>query len=132
MIEERDEILEKLEIAETKYIDSFKLFGTTDDYNTQNSERLHTDFVKDAYRATNHKDEFPQIRRLRSVPLAAYRGGRSSPSETGITRCASIFSTYTSHLATSTCPDTAFDVIVTVVPHQDQDREVAQRARCPL
>ncbi|KAH8100185.1 hypothetical protein BXZ70DRAFT_893418 [Cristinia sonorae] len=35
-----------------------ELFGTTDNYNTQTTERLHIDFVKDAYEATNHKDEF--------------------------------------------------------------------------
>lgn len=43
------------------YADSIKLFGTTDNYDTQYSERLHIDFAKDAYRATNCKDEFPQM-----------------------------------------------------------------------
>ena len=43
------------------YIDSIKLFGTTDNYDTQYSERLHIDFAKDTYHATNHKDEFPQM-----------------------------------------------------------------------
>ncbi|KAI0631684.1 hypothetical protein C8Q77DRAFT_1228219 [Trametes polyzona] len=43
------------------YINSIKLFGTTDNYDTQYTERLHIDFAKDAYRATNHKDEFPQM-----------------------------------------------------------------------
>ncbi|CDO71997.1 hypothetical protein BN946_scf184943.g32 [Trametes cinnabarina] len=43
------------------YIDSIKIFGTTDNYDTQYTERLHIDFAKDAYRATNHKDEFPQM-----------------------------------------------------------------------
>ncbi|KAH9896416.1 hypothetical protein C8Q73DRAFT_664234 [Cubamyces lactineus] len=43
------------------YVDSIKLFGTTDNYDTQYTERLHIDFAKDAYRATNHKDEFPQM-----------------------------------------------------------------------
>ncbi|KAI0629511.1 hypothetical protein C8Q77DRAFT_1235654 [Trametes polyzona] len=43
------------------YISSIKLFGTTDNYDTQYTERLHIDFAKDAYRATNHKDEFPQM-----------------------------------------------------------------------
>lgn len=43
------------------YVDSIKLFGTTDNYDTQYSERLHIDFTKDAYRATNCKDEFPQM-----------------------------------------------------------------------
>ncbi|KAI0683028.1 hypothetical protein C8Q76DRAFT_772508 [Earliella scabrosa] len=43
------------------YPSSIKLFGTTDNYDTQYTERLHIDFAKDAYRATNHKDEFPQM-----------------------------------------------------------------------
>ncbi|KAI0350324.1 hypothetical protein OH77DRAFT_1593589, partial [Trametes cingulata] len=43
------------------YVDSIKLFGTTDNYDTQYTERLHIDFAKDAYRATNQKDEFPQM-----------------------------------------------------------------------
>ena len=43
------------------YGSSIKLFGTTDNYDTQYTEHLHIDFAKDAYRATNHKDEFPQM-----------------------------------------------------------------------
>ncbi|KAH9986165.1 hypothetical protein BJV77DRAFT_85407 [Russula vinacea] len=43
------------------YASSIILFGTTDNYNTEQSERLHIDFAKDAYRATNHKDEYPQM-----------------------------------------------------------------------
>ncbi|KAI0043223.1 hypothetical protein FA95DRAFT_1498903 [Auriscalpium vulgare] len=43
------------------YNPSITLFGTTDNYNTEQSERLHIDFAKDAYRATNHKDEYPQM-----------------------------------------------------------------------
>ncbi|KAI0833510.1 hypothetical protein BC628DRAFT_1308548 [Trametes gibbosa] len=43
------------------YVRCIKLFGTTDNYNTETSERLHIDFAKDAYRATNHKDEYPQM-----------------------------------------------------------------------
>lgn len=43
------------------YVQSIKLFGTTDNYDTQYTERLHIDFAKDAYRATNRKDEFPQM-----------------------------------------------------------------------
>ncbi|KAJ7078689.1 hypothetical protein B0H15DRAFT_924756 [Mycena belliarum] len=38
-----------------------KLFGTTDNYNTEYTERLHIDLAKDAYRSTNFKDEFPQM-----------------------------------------------------------------------
>ncbi|RPD72981.1 hypothetical protein L226DRAFT_546761 [Lentinus tigrinus ALCF2SS1-7] len=43
------------------YGDSIKLFGTTDNCDTQYTERLHIDFAKDAYRATNCKDELPQM-----------------------------------------------------------------------
>ncbi|GLB45659.1 putative protein Coprinopsis cinerea okayama7 130 [Lyophyllum shimeji] len=38
-----------------------KLYGTTDNYNTEYTERLHIDLAKDAYAATNHKDEFTQM-----------------------------------------------------------------------
>ena len=40
---------------------SIHLYGTTDDYNTEQTERLHIDFTKDAYCATNCKDEFSQM-----------------------------------------------------------------------
>jgi len=43
------------------YGQSICLFGTTDNYNTEQTERLHIDFTKDAYRTTNHKDEYPQM-----------------------------------------------------------------------
>lgn len=43
------------------YARSIKLFGTTDNFNTEATERLHIDFAKDAYRATNHKEEFQQM-----------------------------------------------------------------------
>ncbi|KAH9019477.1 hypothetical protein EDB85DRAFT_1873073 [Lactarius pseudohatsudake] len=43
------------------YSTSIALFGTTDNYNTEQTERLHIDFTKDAYRATNRKDEYPQM-----------------------------------------------------------------------
>jgi hypothetical protein len=39
------------------------MLGTTDNYNTEYTERLHIDYAKDAYRATNHKDEFVQMTR---------------------------------------------------------------------
>jgi len=42
---------------------SIALFGTTDNYNTEQSECLHIDFAKDAYRATNHKNEYSQMTR---------------------------------------------------------------------
>ncbi|KAH9913158.1 uncharacterized protein B0H18DRAFT_1126517 [Fomitopsis serialis] len=47
----------------THYVRAIKLYGTTDNYNTEATERLHIDFAKEAYRATNHKDEFPQMTR---------------------------------------------------------------------
>ena len=43
------------------YASSIRLFGTTDNYNTEQSERLHIDLAKNAYRATNRKDEYPQM-----------------------------------------------------------------------
>ncbi|KAJ8496749.1 hypothetical protein ONZ45_g12346 [Pleurotus djamor] len=47
----------------THYSRAIRLFGTTDNYSTESTERLHIDFAKDAYAATNHKDEFPQMTR---------------------------------------------------------------------
>ncbi|KAH9041912.1 hypothetical protein EDB83DRAFT_2228083, partial [Lactarius deliciosus] len=43
------------------YKSSITLFGSTDNYNTEQTERLHINFTKDAYCATNHKDEYPQM-----------------------------------------------------------------------
>ena len=43
------------------YVDLITLFGTTDNFNTQYTERLHIDYAKDAYAATNKKDEFAQM-----------------------------------------------------------------------
>jgi hypothetical protein len=43
------------------YIDSIKLFGTTDNYNTEMFERLHINFAKEGWRASNHRNEFPQM-----------------------------------------------------------------------
>jgi len=45
------------------YVDDIKCFGTLDNFNTENTERLHIDMAKDAYRASNHKDEYPQMTR---------------------------------------------------------------------
>ena len=38
-----------------------EMFGTTDNYNTQYTERLHINFAKDAYRTSNKKDELSQM-----------------------------------------------------------------------
>ncbi|KAH8984959.1 hypothetical protein EDB86DRAFT_3066087 [Lactarius hatsudake] len=43
------------------YTRSITLFGTANNYNTENSERLHIDLTKNAYRATNFKDEYKQM-----------------------------------------------------------------------
>ena len=43
------------------YVSCIESFGTTDNYNTENTERWHIDFAKDAYRATNRKDEYAQM-----------------------------------------------------------------------
>ena len=43
------------------YVSCIESLGTTDNYNTENTERLHIDFAKDAYHATNRKDEFSQM-----------------------------------------------------------------------
>ncbi|GLB39850.1 putative protein Coprinopsis cinerea okayama7 130 [Lyophyllum shimeji] len=54
--------LPKLHFAR-HYVLAIKLFGTTDNVNTQYTERLHIDLAKDAYAATNRKDEFSQMTR---------------------------------------------------------------------
>ncbi|KAJ3996010.1 hypothetical protein F5050DRAFT_1799862 [Lentinula boryana] len=43
------------------YVDSIKRAGTLDNFNTEYTERLHIDLAKDAYRATNKKDEILQM-----------------------------------------------------------------------
>ena len=45
----------------THYESSIRLFRTMDNYNMEQSERLHINMAKDAYCATNHKDEYPQM-----------------------------------------------------------------------
>lgn len=43
------------------YVEMIQLFGTTDNFNTEMFERLHIDFAKKGWRASNHRDEFPQM-----------------------------------------------------------------------
>jgi hypothetical protein len=43
------------------YRSSIMLFGTTDNYNTEQTERLHINLAKDPYRATNRQDEYFQM-----------------------------------------------------------------------
>jgi hypothetical protein len=53
--------INKLHFLRRHYIPAIKLYGTTDNYNTEYTERLHIDLVKDAYRATNRKTKYPQM-----------------------------------------------------------------------
>lgn len=43
------------------YLDSIRRFGTTDNYNTELFERLHIDFAKRGFQASNKRDPFPQM-----------------------------------------------------------------------
>ncbi|KAJ3715707.1 hypothetical protein C8R42DRAFT_725514 [Lentinula raphanica] len=43
------------------YVESITYSGTTDNFNSEYTERLHIDIAKDAYRATNKKDELSQM-----------------------------------------------------------------------
>ena len=43
------------------YSASISLFGSTDNYNTEQTERLHIDLTKDAYHASNRKNEYFQM-----------------------------------------------------------------------
>jgi len=43
------------------YTSSIRLFGTMDNYNTEQSEQLHIDLAKNAFHMTNRKDEYAQM-----------------------------------------------------------------------
>ncbi|KAJ7609663.1 Zn-finger domain-containing protein [Roridomyces roridus] len=43
------------------YVDSIRALGSPDGYNTESPERLHIDFAKKAYRATNRRDYTEQM-----------------------------------------------------------------------
>ncbi|KAJ3727905.1 hypothetical protein C8R42DRAFT_572906 [Lentinula raphanica] len=43
------------------YVDSIRWIGTTDNCNTEAFERLHIDFAKEGWRASNKRDVFPQM-----------------------------------------------------------------------
>jgi hypothetical protein len=43
------------------YVESIHLFGTTDNYNTEGFERLHVDMAKEGWRASNKREERPQM-----------------------------------------------------------------------
>ncbi|KAF8904906.1 hypothetical protein CPB85DRAFT_1416217 [Mucidula mucida] len=71
------------------YVRAIKLYGTADNYNTEATERLHIDFAKDAYRATNRKDEFKQMtkwleRREKIIAFGHYIKMTKQPSEKSV------------------------------------------------
>src|ERR1700675_769116 len=43
------------------YVELIKYFRTTDNFDTQYTERLHIDIPKCSYAASNHKDEYEQM-----------------------------------------------------------------------
>ncbi|KIM54103.1 hypothetical protein SCLCIDRAFT_137461 [Scleroderma citrinum Foug A] len=43
------------------YVDSIKMYGTTDNYNTEAFERLHIDLAKEGWRASNTWNAIPQM-----------------------------------------------------------------------
>jgi hypothetical protein len=43
------------------YVALIKTLGTVDNFNTEYTECLHIDLAKNAYKATNHRDELPQM-----------------------------------------------------------------------
>jgi hypothetical protein len=43
------------------YVELIKYFGTTDNFDTQYTERLHIEIPKHSYAATNHKDKYEQM-----------------------------------------------------------------------
>ncbi|KAH9918421.1 uncharacterized protein B0H18DRAFT_882796 [Fomitopsis serialis] len=43
------------------YVDAIRLLGTTDNYNTEAFERLHIDYAKNGWRASNHRNARPQM-----------------------------------------------------------------------
>ncbi|EMD40221.1 hypothetical protein CERSUDRAFT_63676 [Gelatoporia subvermispora B] len=59
------------------YVQSIRFYGATDNYNTEMFERLHIDFAKEGWRASNHRNERPQMvrwlsRREKIVHLESY------------------------------------------------------------
>lgn len=45
------------------YLPNIRWKGSADNFDTAYAERLHIDLTKDAYHATNHRDELPQMTR---------------------------------------------------------------------
>jgi len=71
MFHENKEVFEELGIHDgfnipkihsmQHYTESIRNYGTTDNYNTEYTERLHINLAKDTYKSTNFKDEFTQM-----------------------------------------------------------------------
>ncbi|KAF5328932.1 hypothetical protein D9758_016819 [Tetrapyrgos nigripes] len=55
------------------YVDLIRMFGSADGFNTESPERLHIDYAKDAYRASNKKDYTIQMTRWLSRQEAVDR-----------------------------------------------------------
>ncbi|KIY60733.1 hypothetical protein CYLTODRAFT_363744 [Cylindrobasidium torrendii FP15055 ss-10] len=69
------------------YVQSIRLFGTTNNYNTEMFERLHIEYAKKGWRASNRRDEFPQMTRwvIRQETVHAFdRFLRGLVQETGV------------------------------------------------
>ncbi|EPS92507.1 hypothetical protein FOMPIDRAFT_1137693 [Fomitopsis schrenkii] len=60
------------------YVEAIRSLGTTDNYNTEMFERLHIDCAKKAWRASNHRNERPQMVRWleRQEKMAMYESMR--------------------------------------------------------
>ena len=58
-------LCEHFQIPKLHFLDHYlmfiELYGTTDNFNTEYTERLHIDYAKEAWDATNGKDELPQM-----------------------------------------------------------------------
>jgi hypothetical protein len=69
------------------YITSIRLLGTTDNYNSELFERLHIDFAKDGWKASNHRDALPQMVKYveRKEKVGAFRSyvATHTPAPTG-------------------------------------------------
>ncbi|GJF00687.1 hypothetical protein PsYK624_169850 [Phanerochaete sordida] len=69
------------------YVPNIKWKGSADNFDTAYAERLHIDLTKDAYQASNHRDELPQMTRwvehkekiLHFAEYIAWREGGSRP-----------------------------------------------------
>ncbi|KAJ3709626.1 hypothetical protein C8R42DRAFT_572167 [Lentinula raphanica] len=61
------------------YVDSIRWIGSLDNTNTEMFERLHIDFAKEGWRASNKRDHFPQMVRWldRQEKIASYDFFRS-------------------------------------------------------